>query len=276
MPNWPYKRAIITGATSGLGEEYALQLAPHLKEAIIIGRREDRLTLVKESMLKKKTTLDITCLPLDLTNGEQLHTLISHALSLPPCPTLLINNAGLGDYGDFQTADWQRIEAMLLLNIATLTKLCHAMIPMLVDHGGGIINISSLASSLPIPDFAVYAATKSYVLSFSEAIRLELKQSKVNVLAVCPGPVATEFGKVARRPGFTGNMMPGRNFFDTQKEKVVLESLREMLKNKARTYPGDVTKLAALLLSVIPTPFLRLAMGRRPRKTQPLPPNTHD
>lgn len=270
MPESSRRRAIITGASSGIGEEFAMQLAPHMQEIIIVARRRDRLTLVRESLKKANPALEVTQIEADLSDGGQLHSFIERMLALPPASTLLVNNAGLGDYGEFTTAPWDRVEAMLTLNMATPTKLCHALIPYLTEHGGGIINMSSLASSLPIPDFAVYAASKSYVLSLSEALRLELKGTGVNVLAVCPGPVSTEFGKVARRPGFTGNMMPGRNAFDTPKQQVVSEALSAMAKGRARIYPSLKIRLSALLLAMTPVWVLRLIMGTRPRRTKVL------
>lgn len=270
MPEPSCRRAIITGASSGIGEEFALQLAPHMQEIVIVARRRDRLTLVRESLQKVNPALAVTQIEADLSDGDALNALIDRLLALPPASTLLVNNAGLGDYGEFASAPWDRIDAMLTLNMATPTRLCHSLIPYLTAHGGGIINMSSLASSLPIPDFAVYAASKSYVLSLSEALRLELKGTGVNVLAVCPGPVSTEFGKVARRPGFTGNMMPGRNAFDTPKEQVVTEALCAMAKGRARLYPGMKIRLSALLLAMTPVWVLRLIMGTRPRRTKVL------
>ena len=149
---------------------------------------------------------------------------------------------------------------LLRLNVESFTRLCHAMIPGLKRNGGDIINISSLAALLPIPDFAVYAATKAYVSSLSEALRLELKEHGIRVLAVCPGPVSTGFGKAARRPGFTGNMMPGRNAFDTPTETVVNDSLRALSCGRARVFPGMKIRLAALLLNAA-LGLIRFFMG---------------
>lgn len=270
MPDSYCRRAIITGASSGLGEEFALQLAPYVEEMILVARRSDRLKIVDESARKAHPGLKVTIVAADLTDAASLLDFIDRMLALPPAKTLLVNNAGMGDYGEFATADWERVEQMLVLNILTLTKICHSLLPGLIRDGGGIINISSLASSLPIPDFAVYAASKSYVLSLSEALRLELKDKGINVLAVCPGPVPTEFGDVARREGFTGDMMPGKSFFYTDKETVVSESIRAMMNDKPRIYPGTVTRLSALFLSLIPAFVLRMVLSLRFRRSVPL------
>ena len=109
---------------------------------------------------------------------------------------LLINNAGLGDLGAFATADPERVDAMMQVNMVALTRLTRALLPaMIAQKRGAILNVSSSASFLPIPNFAVYAATKAYVTSFSEALRSELHGTGVGVTALCPGPVRTEFRK---------------------------------------------------------------------------------
>jgi short-subunit dehydrogenase len=135
---------------------------------------------------------------------------------------------------------------------------------MIRAGGGAIVNVSSLASLLPIPDFAVYAATKAYVTSFSEALRIELKDYDIPVLAVCPGPVHTEFGKVARRS--EKGRLPVSEWFCVPKEQVVAESLTALARNRARVYPGLRTLVAAVAISAVPILLMRLVMGFRPRR----------
>jgi short-subunit dehydrogenase len=155
---------------------------------------------------------------------------------------------------------------MLRVNVEALTHLAHLLAPGMIRHGGGaIMNVSSLASLLPIPDFAVYAATKAYVTGFSEALRIELSGHGVEVLAVCPGPVHTGFGLVARReenlPG-----IPSRESFYVPKEQVVAESLTALERGKPRVYPGFKIALAAMVLSALPMSLMRAVMSRRPRR----------
>jgi short-subunit dehydrogenase len=155
---------------------------------------------------------------------------------------------------------------MLRVNVEALTHLAHLLAPGMIRSGGGaIINVSSLASLLPIPDFAVYAATKAYVTSFSEALRIELREHGVDVLAVCPGPVHTEFGIIARRnensPG-----MPSREWFYVAREQVVADSLAALDHKRARVYPGLKIAAAAMVLSALPMALLRVVMSRRPRR----------
>ncbi len=135
----------------------------------------------------------------------------------------------------------------------------------MILRGGAIINVSSLASVLPIPDFAVYAATKAYVTSFSEALRIELKDHGIPVVAVCPGPVRTEFGKVSRRSP-DSPAMPSKKSFYVPKEQVVAEALAGLDGNAARVYPGLKIAVAAFVLSALPMVALRFVMGFRPKR----------
>ena len=264
-----YDRIIITGASSGFGEAFAGTLAPHTAELVLIARNEAALRQLAAALEKRHSGLHASVLPCDLADEASLNMLISRLDSLPPGRTLLINNAGAGDYGDFSDGRWEKIRFLLRLNVESLTRLCHALVPSMKRNGGDIINLSSLGALLPIPDFAVYAATKAYVSSLSEALRLELREHGIRVLVVCPGPVSTGFGKAARRPGFTGNMMPGRNAFDTSVETVVKDSLRALARGRARVFPGMKIRLAAMLLAAAPLGLIRLFMGRRPRKVLP-------
>lgn len=242
---------------------------PHTEELVLIARNEAALRQLAAALEKRHSGLHASVLPCDLADEASLNMLISRLDSLPPGRTLLINNAGAGDYGDFADGRWEKIRSLLRLNVESLTRLCHALVPSMKRNGGDIINLSSLGALLPIPDFAVYAATKAYVSSLSEALRLELREHGIRVLAVCPGPVSTGFGKAARRPGFTGNMMPGRNAFDTSVETVVKDSLRALARGRARVFPGMKIRLAAMLLAAAPLGLIRLFMGRRPRKVLP-------
>ena len=177
-----------------------------------------------------------------------------------------MNSAGLGDYGGFITAEWGALEAMLDLNVTALSHLSHLVLPQMKRRGaGGILNVSSLASTLPIPDFAVYAATKAYVSSFSEALRIELREHGIRVTSLCPGPVKTEFGEVARREG-SSEGMPAHALFYVPKEQVVAEALRGLERGRARVFPGLKIAAAGLAIGALPLVLLRIVMGRRPRR----------
>jgi short-subunit dehydrogenase len=258
--------ALITGASAGLGEEYARQLAPRVMRLVLVARREDRLEKLAAAIRAEFPDTAVTVIAADLAEPAERLRLADVLRACGLVPDLLVNNAGLGDYGEFATADWSRLEAMLRVNVEALTHLTHLMVPGMRRNGGGaVVNLSSLASLMPIPDFAVYAATKAYVTSFSEALRIELREHGIRVLAVCPGPVRTEFGKVARRnenhPG-----IPGRAWFYVPREQVVAESLAALDRDRARVFPALKTAAAALVISAMPLVLLRLVMARRPRK----------
>ena len=262
-----YSCALVTGASSGLGEEFALQLAPRVNHLVLVARRESLLRDLAERLRACHPRLDVAVCVMDLTapgECERLAVILGeHGL----LPDLLINNAGMGDYGEFATSEWPRIQSMLRLNIEVLTHLTHALLPGMIRRGGGaIINVSSIASLIPIPDFAVYAATKAYVTSFSEALRIELREHGIPVLTVCPGPVHTGFGMVAKRGGPSRDM-PGHEWFYVPREQVIAEALMALDRNRARVYPGIRTLASALVLSVLPLVLLRFALGFRPRKS---------
>ncbi len=261
-----YEAVLITGASAGLGEEFAMQLAGRAGHLVLTARREDRLQEVAARIGMYEPGVRVSVIAADLSKDEGRLFLLDEMAAQGIVPDLLVNNAGLGDYGEFATAEWPRLEAMLRVNVDALTHLAHAVLPGMIARGGGaILNVSSLASLMPIPDFAVYAATKAYVTSFSEALRIELREHGIRVLALCPGPVHTEFGAVARRAE-GGREMPGRACFYVSKEQVVAEGLAALEQGRARVFPAWKTALAAAVLSAVPMLLLRVALSTRPRK----------
>lgn len=258
--------ALITGASAGLGAEFALQIAPRVGKLVLVARREPQLQQLADRVRALFPQVAVAVFATDLKSPTERDHLVQSLVERGFQPDLLINNAGLGDYGEFASAEWERLESMLQVNIEALTHLTHALVPEMIRRGGGaIINVSSLASVLPVPDFAVYAATKAYVSSFSEALRIELREHHIPVLAVCPGPVKTEFGQVSRRSP-DGPGMPTHKAFYVPKEQVVAESLAALDRHAPRVYPGLKIAVAALVISALPMVVLRFAMGFRPRR----------
>lgn len=261
-----YQSALITGASSGLGKEFANQIAPNAKELILVARRADKLETLKQSLLSEFPDLIIHCDATDLNNLDQTSNLISKIETEIYCPDLLVNCAGMGDLGSFKYSEWPKLHAMMNLNIIALTRLTWAVIPSMKKHKKGfIIQVSSLAGTLPIPDFSVYAATKAYVTSFSEALRLELKEENINVTALCPGPVHTEFGDLAERK-ITSEEFDMRSWSYVTPSLCIKSALKAVNSNKPVTYPGFHIKCSAIIIRLTPMPILRLIMGRRPRK----------
>jgi len=251
--------ALITGASSGIGAEFARQLAPHARALILVARRLDRLEALKREL--DRPGLTIHCHTADLADEVQIEALLASLAASGERVSLLINNAGLGDHGFFEESDWSRVSAMLDVNITALTRLTHALLPDLVRAGrGAILNVSSIASLLPLPKMAVYAATKAYVTSFSEALRGELRGTGVSVTALCPGPVNTEFGLTADRPG---DAMPAPEIFKVSVQEVARAGLRAVERDRARVIPGWQVCAVMTLASMVPIFLLRIFLTQR-------------
>ncbi len=254
--------ALITGASSGLGAEFARQLSLQVSTLILVARRQDRLEQLAAEI--ERPGLTVQCFAVDVANTEQLEAFIRETAEVNV--TLLVNNAGCGDHGLFEDSEWSKVKAMLDVNIAALTRLTHAITPRLVRAGtGAILNVSSIASLLPLPQMGVYAATKAYVTSFTEALRAELRGSGVSVTAVCPGPVNTEFFAIAERPGSRGEV-PTPEFFKVSAAHVVGDALRAVLADRARIIPGWRLFVVMTLTALVPMFILRFALNQRGRK----------
>ena len=253
--------ALITGASSGIGEEFARQLAPHARSLILVARRLDRLEALKGEL--DRPGLTIHCHTADLADEVQIEALLASLAASGERVSLLVNNAGLGDHGFFEDSDWSRVSAMLDVNIKALTRLTHALLPDLVRAGrGAILNVSSIAGLLPLPKMAVYAATKAYVTSFSEALRAELRGTGVSVTALCPGPVSTEFGLTADRPDGR-DPMPAPEIFKVPVEDVAAAGLAAVERDRARVIPGWFICAAMTLATLVPIFVLRLFLTQR-------------
>lgn len=205
------KIAIITGASSGLGSEFAVAVdktRDEIDEIWLIARRKDKL-----EELAKKLTKKTRVLSLDITSDDDISVFKKLIEEEKNEITLLINNAGFGRLGEFKDLTAEDSRAMLRLNceaVTVLTRLCLPFMPKRSE----IINSCSIASFAPNARMAVYSSTKAYILSLSRALRLELKTEKINVLAVCPGPMDTEFlpvAGIAKGTSFTFDTLPRVN-----------------------------------------------------------------
>ena len=255
--------ALITGASSGIGREFARQLANRARAIVLVARRSERLADLRDELLNRNPNLEVHVRVVDLADKAQIQLLIDSLAHDEIDVDLLINNAGLGDSGAFATSDPIRNEQMALVNVVALTSLTRRLLPqMIANRRGGILNVSSSAGFLPIPGDAVYAATKAYVTSFSEAIRAELRGKGVNVCAVCPGPVRTQFQQVAKRPGAQPEM--GSRIFFVSTEQVVREALAALEADRPLVILGIAMKLAMLLTRLMPMPVVRLVLRLSP------------
>jgi short-subunit dehydrogenase len=250
--------ALITGASAGIGREFARQLASRARALVLVARREQRLNELRDELRTSNAQLNVQARVVDLCDKSQIDELIRWLEQNKIDIDFLINNAGLGDYGSIATSDIERDDRMIQVNIAALTFLTRQLLPQMIERKrGAILNVSSSAGFLPIPGMGVYAATKAYVNSFSEALRAELHNTGVCVTALCPGPVHTEFGDAAARPG--GQPETGPEFIYVSVEQTARDALAAIEANKALVIPGFFMKLAMFLVRITPMSIFRLA-----------------
>ena len=241
--------AIITGASSGLGKEYVLAAARKytgIKEFWLIARRADLLEELKE---KLPADLCVKILPMDLNDRASLTQLSALLEEEKPQVSLLINNAGFGKLGYVWEIDPNVQRDMIDLNCGALTALTSLVIPYM-PAGGGILNVCSIASFVPNSRMTVYSSTKAYVMSFSRALREELKQKRINVLAVCPGPMSTEFlsrAHISKGASKTFDTLP---YCDPK--EIAVKSLKALEKGKAVYTNRFLYKLYRVLGKLMP------------------------
>ena len=251
--------AIVTGASAGLGRAFALELGStrELDEIWLIARRESSLQHLAQELLPQSTRI----LSLDLREGcerERLHEELKAQGARVRC---LVNNAGLGYFGEFTESPWAELESTMTLNMTALIHLTHLILPFM-DRGAELLQVASSIGFSPAPRFAVYAASKTFVLHFSRALRYELRGRGINVIAVCPGPVRTEFQSVASR-----GERPGNDRFLVEPGPVVAKALRDSQRGKAVSIYGPMVQLFCWLAPYIPDWLLLrvVAMKRRAR-----------
>jgi short-subunit dehydrogenase len=249
--------ALVTGASAGIGREFARQLAGRAGSLVLVARRIERLEELRQELTNKDPNLNVHCRAVDLSKGGEIEELCAWLERQKIEIDFLINNAGLGDRGSFATATPQRLQEMLAVNIVALTQLTRALLPpMIAKKRGAILNVSSSAGFLPIRKMAVYAASKAYVTSLSEAMRGELRKAGVVVSALCPGPVTTEFSEVAERPSGKPER-PSPAFMHVPVEDVARAGLRAIERAKPIAVPEFAMKIAMLLVRLTPMAILR-------------------
>jgi len=257
--------ALITGASAGIGREFARQLAGRARSMILVARRDEKLIELADRLQREYPKLVVHVRKVDLADLGQLRAFLESLDRDKLEVDLLINNAGLGDSGPFAESDPDRNKEMTVVNVETLTLVTrHLLPPMIAKNRGAILNVSSSAGFLPIPLSAVYAATKAYVTSFSEALRAELYGTGVSVCTLCPGPVVTEFQQVAKREGVQPNIGP--QFLVVTVEQVARDALAAVEADRPLIIPGFAMKLLMLLARLMPMPVLRWLARMSPRK----------
>jgi short-subunit dehydrogenase len=247
----PKPVALVTGASAGLGVEFARQLSKRGYALVLAARRKERLDLLAAELGNARAV------EIDLGREGAAAELVANVEAAGETIELLVNNAGFGLHGRFDKSDPKRLRQMIDLNCGALTELCREVLPAMIERrSGGILNVASTAAFQPGPGMAVYFATKAFVLSLSEALHEEAKRFGVKVTALCPGPTRTEFGEVA---GFKGTKLIGRLSMDA--EPVVRAGLEALDANRAVAITGIVNKAGALSVRFLPRSLIRKLAG---------------
>jgi short-subunit dehydrogenase len=243
--------ALITGASAGLGVEFARQLSKRGHALVVAARRKERLEELAAELGNARAVA------IDLSEADAAAKLMRDIEATGEQVDLLVNNAGFGLIGRFAEADGKRLRQMIDLNVGTLTDLCRAVAPGMIERkSGAILNVASTAAFQPGPKMAVYFATKAFVLSLTEALHEELKPHRVKVSCLCPGPTRTEFGDVA---GFGGNSMFDRVAMNAP--EVVEAGLKGLDRNQAVVVTGWINKIGAVSTRFAPRPVVRKIAG---------------
>lgn len=253
------RRALITGASSGIGLAFAERLARDGYNLVIVARRKDRLDELAH-LLRGAHKIEVDVIAADLTQTAALHRVERQAAEASL--DLLVNNAGFGNAGAFADLDVDTEEEEIRLNILALVRLTHAVLPgMTRRKSGGIINVSSLAGFQPGPYMATYGATKAYVTSFTEALSEELRGTGVYVQALCPGFTKTEFQE---RGGIDSTMVPQMVWMTA--ESVVDASLGALKSQQVICVPGLGNQVMSTATNFIPRGIMRRLFGASMRR----------
>jgi len=243
---------LITGASAGLGVEFARQCAKRGEPLALAARRRERM-----EVLGTELGGEVHIFAADLAREGAAASLIAELEAEGLSVGTLINNAGFGLGGRFADRPLGRLSEMIDLNVRTLTELCHLVLPGMRAAGkGAILNVASTAAFQPGPNMAVYYASKAYVLSFTEALHHELKGSGINVSALCPGPTESEFSDVA------DSHSPTLERMKVPAKPVVAAGLKGLDANKAVVIPGFRNKVGAQLSRLLPRSTMRNIIGR--------------
>ena len=240
--------SLITGASSGIGEEFARQLAAMGSDLILAARRVDRLEALAAD-LRSKFGVSVTCIPVDLAKPQAVQELFHRATENGNEITCLINNAGLGKYGSFVEFPYEDHHSTLQVNVVAPTELTYLAVNHMLGHRkkSYVIQVASISAFQPVGNFSVYSATKGYLRYFSETLAFELKGTPVQMMCLCPGGTYTEFfeqsGQKITQSG-KATMMTA--------QAVVASSLDALFAGKTVFVPGWLNKIACFLPRLFP------------------------
>ena len=248
--------ALVTGASSGIGEEFARALAARGDDLVVVARDVARCDGLAER-LEMQHGVGVEVLPADLTTKKGRAAVEARLESTEPAIDLLVNNAGMGTYGRFAELPRDSEEREIRLNVLAVVQLSHAALAGMIERGsGGIINVSSLAGYQPTPLNATYGGTKAFVTSFSQALHEELRGTGVKVTVLCPGFTRTEFQD---RAGFDSGVVP--SFLWQTPEPVVAAALHAYEQGRAVCIPGALNQAGAVFSRALPAGITRRIAG---------------
>ena len=239
--------ALVTGASSGLGADYARELAARGCKVVLVARREERLAQLAAELSRSHGT-ETRVVAADLTREEAIEELHDLTRAEGIDVHVLVNNAGVGAFGPFVESDWARQRQMLALDVIALAHLTHRFAKDMAARGSGyVLLVSSIGAFTPTPTYAAYSAAKSFVLSFGEALARELKPQGVRVCTTCPGVTETGFFEAAGQP---------RSLFQRMSvmpaTAVVQASIGALLRGKTSVVPGFLNKVSAVSMRFVP------------------------
>jgi uncharacterized protein len=252
-----FVRALVTGASSGIGEAIARELARRGTELVLVARSEDRLAELAAE-LQTDHGVEVELLPADLTDPVALAT-VEERLGDERAPIdLLVNNAGVGQVGRFEDLEVDGAEQQIALNVLAPVRLTHAALPQLHRSAGGILNVSSLGANQPVPLMATYAATKAFLTSWGEALHEELRGTPVHVTTLAPGFTRTNF-VVEADADVSASRVPSVVWADPA--SVARAGLDGVAWGRALVTPGTLSRLGATASAVTPPAVTRRVMG---------------
>ncbi|MER5275358.1 SDR family oxidoreductase [Streptomyces sp. NPDC002809] len=260
-----HSTALITGASSGLGAEFAEQLAAQGRDVILVARSGDRLAALADRLVAEHG-VRAHVLVQDLAEPDAARRIGDELTERGLHVDLLVNNAGFGTCGHFEDIARTRDHDQLMVNVVALVDLTHLLLPGMLERGSGaVLNVASNAAFQPSPYFAVYGASKAFVLSFGLALRQEYRRRGIRVLTLCPGPVETAFFETigTRKAAVTGSM--------TTPEPVVRAALRALDRDRGYVAPGLGNALGAHLTPRRPRTLVAAIAERVTRKVLAAP-----
>ena len=253
---WKGKRALVTGASSGIGEEIATQLAASGVHLVLTARRLDRMEATAAS-LRERHGVEVAVIQEDLSLPEAPRRLFEETEGKGLAVDLLINNAGLGHRGDFDAIEWAQTQIQIQVNVTSLTELTLLFMgKMKGRRSGWILNVASVGGFLPVPGYATYGAGKAYVRSFTEALAEENKGTGVVFSALCPGPIKTEFAEKAGH-----NLAPWQEASYKPVGPCARAGLNGLHRGKRVVVPGLLMILSTLSLRLVPRRFATWIAG---------------